>query len=404
MIRILKASAGSGKTYNLAREYIRLLLVKQDPQAYRHILAVTFTNKATDEMKGRILKELYQLSDNPADSPYFDDFVPAVCPDAERLKQRASEQLNAILHDYSAFAVSTIDRFFQQALRAFSREIGQFSSYQVELDKASLVDESVERILDALTEEDRSLLDWLTESVKSDLEKGKRFSLEPPLKAIALDLKSGDHEEAVRRHGIDEDRAYAKDRLKAVRKECEAVVKAFAGDVAQAAQAVLSVLEKHEVDPADSNRGFLKGLYAYVDADPAAPIDKPTASFREKAPDSTKWFSKAKDKLRLELEKYGCEVLEAENGKEAVMKTLQEKPDGVFLDIVMPEVGGIEALRVLKEVSPEMPVIMLSSAGTPQKLMETLKLGALDFIQKPYTSVQIKKALESIRKKAAGNE
>jgi len=109
-------------------------------------------------------------------------------------------------------------------------------------------------------------------------------------------------------------------------------------------------------------------------------------------------------KLRVELEKYGCEVLEAENGKEAVMKTLQEKPDGVFLDIVMPEVGGIEALRVLKEVSPDLPVIMLSSAGTPQKLMETLKLGALDFIQKPYTSIQIKKALDSIRKKAAANE
>ena len=109
-------------------------------------------------------------------------------------------------------------------------------------------------------------------------------------------------------------------------------------------------------------------------------------------------------KLRLEFEKHGCEVLEAENGKEAVMKTLQEKPDGVFLDIVMPEVGGIEALRVLKEVSPDLPVIMLSSAGTPQKLMETLKLGALDFIQKPYTAAQIKKALESIRKKASSNE
>jgi two-component system chemotaxis response regulator CheY len=109
-------------------------------------------------------------------------------------------------------------------------------------------------------------------------------------------------------------------------------------------------------------------------------------------------------KLRLELEKFGCEVLEAQNGKDAVMLTLQEKPDGVFLDIVMPEVGGIEALRVMKEVSPELPVIMLSSAGTPQKLMETLKLGALDFIQKPYTSAQIAKAIESIRKKAVGDE
>ena len=109
-------------------------------------------------------------------------------------------------------------------------------------------------------------------------------------------------------------------------------------------------------------------------------------------------------KLRVELETMGCEVIEAENGKEAVMMVLQEKPDGVFLDIVMPEVGGIEALQVLHEVNPEIPVIMLSSAGTPQKLMETLKLGALDFIQKPYTTVQVKKALEEIRKKAAQNE
>ncbi|MGP1471402.1 MAG: response regulator [Schwartzia sp. (in: firmicutes)] len=108
-------------------------------------------------------------------------------------------------------------------------------------------------------------------------------------------------------------------------------------------------------------------------------------------------------KLRLELERLNCEVIEAENGKEAVMMDLQEKPDGVFLDIVMPEVGGIEALQVIREVNPDMPVVMLSSAGTPQKLMETLKLGALDFIQKPYTSEQIQKAVEAIRKKAAAH-
>ena len=83
---------------------------------------------------------------------------------------------------------------------------------------------------------------------------------------------------------------------------------------------------------------------------------------------------------------------------------LQEKPDGVILDIVMPEVGGIEALQVIKEVNPEIPVIMLSSAGTSQKLMETLKLGALDFIQKPYTSDQIRQAVEKIRKKVTLNE
>ena len=109
-------------------------------------------------------------------------------------------------------------------------------------------------------------------------------------------------------------------------------------------------------------------------------------------------------KLRDELEKLDCEVIEAENGKEAVMQALQTKPDGIILDIVMPEVGGIEALETIKQINSEIPIIMLSSAGTPQKLMKTLQLGALDFIQKPYTSAQIKKAVETIRKKAGKNE
>ena len=109
-------------------------------------------------------------------------------------------------------------------------------------------------------------------------------------------------------------------------------------------------------------------------------------------------------KLRTELEALDCEVLEAENGKDSVMLVLQEMPDCVFLDIVMPEVGGIEALQVIKEVSPEIPVVMLSSAGSPQKLMTTLKMGAMEFIQKPYKSEQIKKVVESVRKKVEANE
>lgn len=109
-------------------------------------------------------------------------------------------------------------------------------------------------------------------------------------------------------------------------------------------------------------------------------------------------------KLREELEALDCEVLEAQNGKEAVMINLQEPLDCIFLDIVMPEVGGIEALQVIREVNPDLPVVMLSSAGTPQKLMTTLKMGAMDFIQKPYRSAQIAKAIETVRKKVTGHE
>ena len=302
MIRILKASAGSGKTYNLAREYIRLLLVKDDPQAYRHILAVTFTNKATDEMKGRILQELHKLAVAPEKSPYYQDFVPAVCPDAETLRRRAETQLTGILHDYSAFAVSTIDKFFQQTLRSFSREIGQFASYQVELDKASLVDESVERILDNLTEEDRGLLDWLTESVKAGLESGDRFNLEPPLKEMARSLKSEEYTQAARQFGADESALYSKEHLKMVGAGCRSCAGTFVKDVKEAAAAVLDVLGRHGVDPAESNRRFLTALYAYRDLGPRDTVTPPTSSFLAKSADSSQWFSKAKDRFRVELE------------------------------------------------------------------------------------------------------
>ena len=293
MIKILKASAGSGKTYNLAREYIRLLLTKEGRHAYRHILAVTFTNKATDEMKRRILDELYILSTAPAESPYYKDFVPSVFPTDAALKERASEQLAGILHDYSSFAVSTIDKFFQQTLRAFSREIGQFASYQVELDKAALVEESVDRILDGISESDRGLLDWLTEKAKTDLEQGKRFNLEPSLKEMAVNLKSPDYAEAVRKNGVVEDEAYSKEHLKEIQKGCAALAEAFVKDVSNAAKAALDILDSHGVDPAQSYRGFLKALNGFRDLGPHDTVSRPSEAFLTRASDSSQWFSQA---------------------------------------------------------------------------------------------------------------
>ncbi|MBR3746237.1 MAG: response regulator [Selenomonadaceae bacterium] len=103
-------------------------------------------------------------------------------------------------------------------------------------------------------------------------------------------------------------------------------------------------------------------------------------------------------KLHEELNRHDCEVIEAVNGKEAITFVLEREPDGVILDIVMPIVGGIEALEFIREVAPDLPVVMLSSMNTPQKLMKCLKMGAIDFIQKPYTREQIARTVERIRK------
>ena len=103
-------------------------------------------------------------------------------------------------------------------------------------------------------------------------------------------------------------------------------------------------------------------------------------------------------KLREELERLDCEVIEAVNGKEAITFILEQELDGVILDIVMPVVGGIEALQFIREVAPAVPVVMLSSMNTPQKLMQCLKMGAIDFISKPYTKEQIAQTVARFKK------
>ena len=289
MLKILKASAGSGKTYNLAKEYLRLILQSDRPDAYRHVLAVTFTNKATDEMKRRILKELSVLAQNPQASPYLKDFVPNLFAQTALLQQKARQQLSALLHDYSAFAVSTIDRFFQQTLRAFSREIGQFASYQVQLDREALVTESVDRVLDQLSETDRTLLDWLTRSVREDLSQRGKFSLEGRLQEVAGSLQS-----------LPAGQTFTHAQLDSLRHLCKRVIQDYEERVSRAAGACLKVLEEAGIDPRDSNRSFLKQLYSFTD--PETPVGKPTDSFLQKAPDPSLWFAKSKDALRLRVQ------------------------------------------------------------------------------------------------------
>ncbi|MBO4585554.1 MAG: UvrD-helicase domain-containing protein [Bacteroidales bacterium] len=288
MLKILKASAGAGKTYQLALEYIRLLVREPDPLAYRHVLAVTFTNKATEEMKSRILEELYKLSKDPRKSKYLEELLKECNGSMEILQERASTQLSGILHDYSAFAVSTIDKFFQQTLRAFSREVGQFSSYQVQLDRDALVQESVDLVLDGLQESDSTLINWLTEAARGDLSRTGRFSVDANLLNMAKslrDLPEGTHSPT---HG----------QLRELNSICRKTIEDFQKDVAAAAQKIIDVFNAAGIDLEDTSHGWAKAVRKYLDPDGTA---MPSQSFLAAAEDSSKWFAKTKDQYRQAL-------------------------------------------------------------------------------------------------------
>lgn len=295
MIKILKASAGSGKTWNLARQYIKLMLQAQDPYAYRHILAVTFTNKATDEMKERILEKLHGLSVDPLKSDYYDHLVPDVCPDAASLKKAAGELLCNILHDYSAFAVSTIDRFFQQTLKAFAREIGHFSSYAIELDRKSLIRESVDRFLDSLTdaEEHSRSLEWMTRKTMSQLEEGDGYKLDKTLKSIAERFNSEEYRVALEDAGVDEVVLYSDERLNMLQERCDDIIISFNEAVTAAAAAVADAFRDAGLDMGDTSSGFMaKNIVKYSDGNPARSVQPPTDAFRKRGLDPSLWFSK----------------------------------------------------------------------------------------------------------------
>ncbi len=215
-MKILKASAGSGKTYQLSKTYIDLLLDNPGGKddTYRHILAVTFTNKATAEMKSRILNDLSKRSGTD---------------------QRAKLLLQKMLHDYGAFSVSTIDKFFQQTLKAFSREIGQFADYQIELDKDSLIREAMDRILDSLTPERKDLLEWIRSYVSDSLSEGiKPQSFDRQLYDIGKQLKSEAHRIVAEEYGIDDLKHFSPERLSKVRSECSAIIRDFSARAAEA--------------------------------------------------------------------------------------------------------------------------------------------------------------------------
>lgn len=301
MLKIMKASAGSGKTYSLTGKYIGLLLKSSDRYAYRHILAVTFTNKATEEMKNRILKELHVLAVGPCSSAYHDEFVPSLFKNDSDLKKKAESVLRDILHDYSAFAVSTIDRFFQQTLKAFSREIGQFASYQVELDKESLVAESVDRILDSLTEEDDNLLSWLTSNILEQIEQGGRYSLDANLLEMSNRLKSVQRQEMIEQYALDSDAICSKERLEIIRKRCREVMAAFNEKVRTKAQCALDVLIQAGVQTSESSFRFMNCLHDYAALNLADKVTVPSDTFMSRATDKESWFPRDKKKTLLPL-------------------------------------------------------------------------------------------------------
>lgn len=185
LLNIYKASAGSGKTYRLSLEFLKYVI--QDPTCFERILAVTFTNKATAEMKTRIITNLYGIAKN----------LPESKNDIEALKEelaefdtkfssdrfivsQAQKALSLMLHNYSHFHIETIDSFFQTVLRTLEKELGLGTHMNVELEPKTVLTEAAEALLDDIPTHN-SLRNWVQQYLSDQLENDRSWRMVDPI-------------------------------------------------------------------------------------------------------------------------------------------------------------------------------------------------------------------------------
>lgn len=181
---IFKASAGSGKTHQITQEFLKILL--KNPNTYRSILAVTFTNKAAEEMKLRILKELSSLAKNE-ESLHWEKIQEATLLSREKLSENAQLALQKILFDYSAFSVFTIDKFFQKIIRSFAWELKIQNKLTIELDQKRILREAIERIYEKL-HENSELKKWLIQFSREEILEGRSWNIKKPIAALGEEV------------------------------------------------------------------------------------------------------------------------------------------------------------------------------------------------------------------------
>lgn len=183
---VYKASAGSGKTFTLAVQYIKQLI--EDTHAYRRILAVTFTNKATAEMKKRILEQLFGLASGLKSSDsYLAELLKATSKNETEIRRAAREALTNIIHDYSRFRIETIDSFFQSVMRNLARELELGANMSVELNNADVLSDAVDAMIEKLDRRS-PVLYWLLEYIEERIADDKRWNVSSEIKGFGRNI------------------------------------------------------------------------------------------------------------------------------------------------------------------------------------------------------------------------
>lgn len=294
-LTVYKASAGSGKTFTLAVEYISLLV--KDPENYRQILAVTFTNKATQEMKIRILSQLYGIANGlESSAQYFEKVREKTGMPDVVIRNNARFALTLLIHKYNNFRIQTIDAFFQQVLRNLAHELGQTANLRIDLDNEQIEGKAVDQMIESL-EQGQPVLQWISNYINNSIEDNMGWNIIGKIKAFGLNIfkdfyKAHEAELKVLLSDTEDFGKYEKElrnRRNTIKNEFNEIAK--------------DILNRLRDANEDIPANFARGLYSYIEACATASLSNETlkAAVVKAMENPDKWASSKCEKADKEI-------------------------------------------------------------------------------------------------------
>ncbi|MCI1187284.1 UvrD-helicase domain-containing protein [Hymenobacter sp. DH14] len=362
--RIYSSSAGSGKTYQLTKEYLLLALGADDPAYFKRVLAITFTNDAAGEMKHRIVDALRNFAYPTAGKTdaLLADIAAELKLPAVEVRRRAAATFRLVLYHYADFGVSTIDSFVQRIVTAFTRELGLPATFEVELDTDAVLQSAVAALLDKVNRDPNSRLlsQTLAEYALGQAEEGKSWSRLPEeLAGFGRVLFNETVQEAVAqldRLSLADFRRLDKE-IRARRTEIEVAFE-------QTREVALAVLDAAGATEADFFQGK-RGIFGYVQkgVDLLAPDAGPNSYVRATLADD-KWYS---GKIKTAADRERVDAVKEPLGQ--LVATLDKLradylPNYVLLAAMQPYLFHASLLselnKIVEQISRERNVVLIS--------------------------------------------
>lgn len=250
-VKILRASAGSGKTFTITSCYLELLFSSGSDKKYQEILAVTFTNKATEEMKSRILLELKRLAEVDPKSPYKEILIKQNPEfNVVSLAEKAKKIYRRILHDYGRFSVITIDSFVQRIIRSFATEFGLEPGFKVEINTQKVRNDLIYTLGKELNT-NKSLLDYCIRLVLDRLKNNKKWDYQMDLKELADHIFQDDFQEFEKSLEIILETQSKEEFFSGIQSKNEQIIRSFESGIKERTQKAISIFDDFKLDTED---------------------------------------------------------------------------------------------------------------------------------------------------------